>query len=102
MPNVTHPGAFLRAEVLPSLGLTITEAAPQLGIGRPQLSRILNARAAISPEFARRLAAWLGDYGPSAEQWLHAQASYDLAQVSLRGGEVTPAPVPQKPFTLED
>ena len=62
--------------VLPEIGLTVTEAARQLGISRVQLSRVLNERAGISPDLAMRLEQWLG--GPSAESWLHMQADYDL------------------------
>ena len=49
MHNPPHPGMILRDEVLPSLGLSVTEAAKQLEISRPMLSRILNGHAGISP-----------------------------------------------------
>lgn len=55
----THPGELLREDVLPSLGLTVTSAAEQLGVTRAALSRVLNGRAAISPEMALRLEGWL-------------------------------------------
>ena len=55
MYNPPHPGATLREDVLPALGLTVTEAAKQLGVTRAALSRVLNERAAISPEMALRL-----------------------------------------------
>ena len=47
-----HPGLTLRDDVLPALGLSVTAAAEQLGVSRVALSRVLNARAAISPEMA--------------------------------------------------
>jgi addiction module HigA family antidote len=49
MFNPPHPGETLREDVLPALGLTVTEAARQLGITRTALSRILNGHAGISP-----------------------------------------------------
>jgi len=55
-----HPGLTLRDDVLPALGLTVTEAAGQLGVSRVTLSRVLNGHAAISPEMALRLEAWVG------------------------------------------
>ena len=55
MHNPPHPGETLREDVLPSLGLSVTEAAEQLGVARPSLSRVLNGHAAISPEMALRL-----------------------------------------------
>jgi antitoxin HigA-1 len=60
MHNPPHPGAILREDVLPALGLTVTEAAGQLRIARAALSRVLNGRAAISPEMALRIEGWLG------------------------------------------
>lgn len=59
--NPPHPGETLRDDVLPALGLTVTEAASQLGVPRAALSRILHGHAGISPEMALRLEAWLGE-----------------------------------------
>ena len=50
MHNPPHPGETLRDDVLPALGLTVTDAATQLGVTRAALSRVLNGKAAISPE----------------------------------------------------
>ena len=58
--NPPHPGETLREDVLPELGLTVTEAADQLGVTRAALSRVLNGHAAISPEMALRLGQCLG------------------------------------------
>lgn len=58
--NPPHPGATLREDILPALGLTVTQAAQQLGVTRSALSRVLNEHAAISPEMALRIEAWLG------------------------------------------
>jgi addiction module HigA family antidote len=77
-----HPGVTLKEDVLPALGLSVTEAARQLGVTRTALSRVINARAAISPEMARRLEAWLKTErgGPDAASWLRQQLAYDLWQ----------------------
>ncbi len=81
MYNPPHPGETLRDDVLPALGLSVTEAALQLGVARPSLSRVLNGRAAISPEMALRLEKWLGiENGGRADLWLAEQSSYDLWQ----------------------
>ena len=50
MHNPSHPGETLREDVLPALGLSVTDAAAQLGVTRAALSRVLNGRAGISPE----------------------------------------------------
>lgn len=79
MHNPPHPGETLRDDVLPALGLTVTDAAGALGVTRVALSRVLNARAAVSPEMALRLERWLGvENGGRAEVWLRMQGAYDL------------------------
>ena len=60
MFNPPHPGETLREDILPALGLNVTQAAAQLGVTRVALSRVLNGRAAVSPEMALRIEAWLG------------------------------------------
>lgn len=80
MHNPPHPGETLREDVLPALGLTVTDAAAALGVSRVALSRVLNGRAAISPEMALRLERWLGvEHGGRAEVWLRMQTAHDLA-----------------------
>jgi len=59
MFNPPHPGETLREDVLPPLGLTVTEAARQLGVSRIALSRVLHGKAAISPDMA-----WKARLGP--------------------------------------
>ena len=59
MHNPPHPGEILREDVLPALGLTVTDAAAQLGVTRAAFSRVLNGRAAISPEMAVRLCSFI-------------------------------------------
>ena len=85
MHNPLHPGHTLRNDVLPALGLSVTEAAAQLDVSRVSLSCVLNGRAAISPDMALRIGAWLGvDRGGEARLWLAAQSAYDMWQASLR------------------
>lgn len=86
MHNPPHPGETLREDVLPALGLSVTEAAEQLRVTRAALSRVLNGRAAISPEMALRLEGWLGiNHGGRADTWLAQQASYDLWKARKAG-----------------
>jgi len=84
--NPPHPGETLREDVLPALGLTVTDAAAQLGVTRAALSRVLNGRAAISPEMALRLEGWLGvENGGRADLWISQQAGDDLWQARKAG-----------------
>ena len=54
MYNPPHPGYILKEDILPELGISITEAANQLGVSRVALSRVINGKAAISAEMAIR------------------------------------------------
>ncbi len=77
MKHPPHPGCSIKENCLAPLSLNVTEAAKVLGVARHTLSRVLNGRAAISPEMAIRLekAGW-----SNAEFWLRRQTTYDLAQ----------------------
>jgi addiction module HigA family antidote len=84
--NPPHPGETLREDILPKLGLTVIQAAAQLGVTRAALSRVLNGHAGISPEMALRLEAWLGvENGGRADLWVTQQASYDFWQARSQG-----------------
>ncbi len=86
MHNPPHPGVTLREDVLPALNLNVTEAASQLGVTRAALSRVLNGRAAISPEMALRLERWLGPKnGGRAALWIAQQAAFDLWKARKAG-----------------
>ena len=89
MFNPPHPGEALREDVLPALGLTVSEAARQLGI-----SRVLHGGAGISVDLARRLEVWPATEhgGPTAESFLREQAAYDLWQLK----QSTPLPTVQR------
>ena len=101
MFNPPHPGLTLRDDVLPALGLSVTDAAQQLGVSRVALSRVLNGRAAISPEMALRIEAWLGAArGGDARLWLAEQTAYDMWQAEQRL-KTAPLKVTAAPAALE-
>lgn len=75
MHNPPHPGEILRDLCLRPLGVTVTQAAADLGVTRKTLSAILNGRAGISPEMAIRLSM---AFDTTAESWLNQQVQYDL------------------------
>ena len=99
MFNPPHPGLTLRDDVLPALGLTVTQAAQQLGVSRVTLSRVRNGRAAVSPEMALRIEAWLGvARGGEARLWLAEQSAYDMWQAAQKFKAV-PMRVQRAPMT---
>ena len=70
-----HPGELLREEVLPALGLSVSEAARRLGISRQQLHRVLACTHPITTDMALRIGKFAGN-GPGL--WLRMQQTYDL------------------------
>jgi addiction module HigA family antidote len=70
-----HPGEILREDVLPALGIGVSEAAQALKISRQTLYRVLSGKAAVSPAMALRLGKFCGN-GPNL--WLRLQEAHDL------------------------
>ena len=77
MRNQVHPGAIVREDCLKPLGLSVTQGARHLGVGRQTLSDLVNEKAAISIEMAYRLSK---AFGSTPETWLRMQLAFDLAQ----------------------
>jgi addiction module HigA family antidote len=59
------------------LGLSVTEGAKRLGVGRQTLSNLVNEKASVSIEMAWRLSK---AFGSTPETWLSMQMAHDLAQ----------------------
>ena len=70
-----HPGEILREDVLPALGLSVSEVARRLGVSRQQLHRVLACTHPITTEMALRIGKLAGN-GPGL--WLRMQQNYDL------------------------
>jgi addiction module HigA family antidote len=87
MFNPPHPGESIREDCIVPSGLSVTDAAAQLGISRQSLSEVINGHNGISADMALRLEkmGWGAAVG-----WLRNQASYDLWQARHR--EEAPAP----------
>jgi len=71
----THPGALLREDVLPEIGISISDFARQIGVSRQVIHRILAEDQGISPAMALRIGQFVGN-GPGI--WLRMQQHYDL------------------------
>ncbi len=85
MARPSHPGQFIRMEVIQPLGLSVTDAASALGVTRPALSALLNERAALSPEMALRIEK---AFGPRMDTLLRMQTSYEIAEARDRAASV--------------
>jgi antitoxin HigA-1 len=81
MSRPSHPGQFIRMEIIEPLGLSVTKAAKVLGVTRPALSALLNERASLSPEMALRIEK---AFGPKMDTLLRMQTSYEIAETRER------------------
>ena len=77
MHTPVHPGAIVREDCLRQLGVSVTEGARRLGIGRQTLSHLGNERPSVSIEMACRLSK---AFGTTPERWLGMQLAFDLAR----------------------
>ncbi len=77
MHTPVHPGAIVREDCLTSLGLSVTQGARHLGVGRKALSNLVNEKTSISIEMAYRLSK---AFGSTPEPWLRMQLAFDLAR----------------------
>jgi addiction module HigA family antidote len=95
MAQPSHPGRFVRMEVIEPLGLSITGAAKALGVTRPALSALVNGRAALSSEMALRIEK---AFGPRMDTLLRMQAAFEIAKARKREGEIKVSRyIPQDP-----
>jgi addiction module HigA family antidote len=81
MLNPVHPGRFLRTEIIEAHNLSVTEAAKVLGVSRPTLSSLLNAKADLSGDMALRFEK---AFGVDMEALMRMQNSYDIARTRSR------------------
>ena len=81
----SHPGEFVRVEVIEEFGLSVTQAAGILGVRRATLSDLLNGNAALSPEMALRIEK---AFGVSMDMLLRMQAWHDASRMRARADEI--------------
>ena len=79
-----HPGEYLREDVLPALGMTITDLAGHLGVTRTSLSDFVHEKRDLSLEMAQRLGQ---AFGNGARFWLALQMQRDI-WVAERDGKI--------------
>lgn len=89
MKAPSHPGPFLKTEIIEPLGLSVTAAAGVLGVTRPALSALLNGRSSLSPEMALRVEK---AFSVPMDTLLRMQTSYDIAEQRRRESEIDVRP----------
>lgn len=90
----THPGEFVRTEVLEPLALDVSKAARILDVRRATLSDFVNGKASLSPEMALRIEK---AFGVSMDTLLRMQAWWDAVAMRERADTIavkryTPTP----------
>ena len=82
----THPGSFIRCEILDELGLSIARTAEILNVRRATLSDLINEKSGLSPEMALRIEK---AFGVSMDTLLRMQTWYDSYIMRQRQKEIT-------------
>ena len=85
----SHPGAFIKTEILDELDLSVTKAAEVLGVRRATLSDLVNEKAALSPEMALRLEK---AFHLNMDMLLQMQAWFDSTEMRKQSGKIKIAP----------
>ena len=75
MPNPPHPGRIIK-EAIESLPMSITAFAAHIGVSRVALSRVLNEKAAVTPEMSIKISQAFGQDSP--EIWFNLQNDHDF------------------------
>lgn len=81
MTRPSHPGQFIKMEIIEPLGLSVADGAKALGVTRPALSALLNSRAALSPEMALRIEK---AFGVKMDTLLRMQTSFEIYEARKR------------------
>lgn len=91
MYNPAHPGAVLK-DILENVPMTVGEFAAHIGVSRNTLSRILNERAAVTPEMSIKLNEAFNKDAP--DFWFRIQNQYDFWHAKKsRRKKVQPVPL---------
>ena len=80
-PASVSPGEILQEEFLAPLGMSQSELAEKMGVGRMRISELVRGQRAITAETAILLSRALGT---SAKFWMNLQTNHDLAKASQK------------------
>ena len=87
-----HPGEYLREDILPALGMTITQLAGHLGVSRASLSELVNENRSVSLEMAQRLGQ---AFSNGTRFWMALQMQRDIWEAE-RGKGIVVKPLRRK------
>jgi len=75
----THPGEFIREDILLELNLTQGELAEMLGVSRRSINQLVNEKRSVTADMALRLGKFTNT---SPQMWLNLQTAVDLWEAS--------------------
>ena len=81
----THPGAILREDTLPELGLSQVEFAKIIGVSPRTVGELLREHSRLTVDLAHRIASALG---MEPEIWLRLQQAVDLYELRIKNDRV--------------
>ena len=82
-----HPGEILKRDYLRPRGVSVKDAAEQIGVTRQALNNVLNGKAGISSDMAIRLGRLFGVQPETIQQ---IQSDYELTRDEVSSGEAEP------------
>ena len=82
----SHPGDFIRKEVIEELSLNVTKTARILGVRRATLSDLLNGNTALTAKMALRIEK---AFDVNMEMLLRMQAWHDACRMRAREDDIT-------------
>lgn len=74
-PHPIHPGLVLSEIYMKEMGLTQQKLSEKTGYSPSAISKVLNSKTRMTPDFAVSLESALGT---TAEMWIRIQSEYDL------------------------
>lgn len=80
----SHPGCFVRNEVIGELRLSVSQAAQIIGVRRATLSDLLNGKSSLFPEMTLRPEK---GFGVSMDLLLKMQALHNAALMRSKVGK---------------
>ena len=81
----SHPGHFIRKEVIEELSLNVTKAAGILGVRRATLSGLLNGNTALTAKMALRIEK---AFDVNMEMLLRMQAWHDACRMRAHADDI--------------
>lgn len=92
MHNPPHPGRIIK-EAIEAIPMSVTAFAAHIGVSRVALSRVLNEKAAVTPEMSIRISEAFGQDSP--EIWFNLQNDHDFwiaAKSRAKNRKIEPLP----------